>query len=74
MQSLHIPSDRWAGPRAGQQKLNGKLHKLCSCGCCECINFKPQVEVKEKNKEIIDFRTTQNIGMREYQFRSIISK
>ena len=37
---------------AGNCKMRGKLTKQMSCGCCQAVNFKWNVRVKEALKEI----------------------
>lgn len=56
MQSLRIPRDKWAGPRAGQCKLNGKKFLVCTCGCCVVKDLREGVVIKEKNEEINAFK------------------
>lgn len=40
------------GGLVGNCKLNGKLSKMLSCGCCDVQNWTWRERIKEANKEI----------------------
>lgn len=37
---------------AGNVKMKGRLHKLMSCGCCVCSDFRQKYNVELMTKEI----------------------
>ena len=37
---------------AGNVKMRGKKHKMFSCGCCDCVDFRSDYFKKIAEKEI----------------------
>lgn len=40
---------------AGNVKMKGKKHKLMSCGCCVCSDFRQEYDVKLMMEDIVSY-------------------
>ena len=41
----------------GNIKMNGKKHKLLSCGCCDCVDFRDKYNMQLMKKDIESYNT-----------------
>lgn len=41
----------------GNVKMNGKKHKLLSCGCCECQDFRDKYNMELMRKDIESYNS-----------------